>query len=138
MLRRAQIDFSPSAHGARDLRGRFATALSRDPEWRFTGGEQLDNHDGAARPWSDPQRKPDDTERTRLMGKAVGLKAKERSGPRPFACAKPRYKVTCYTHDMIFQTAFDEMQLCEIDVHSVDDTTAEVGLNNYVYTLKKL
>ncbi|MDH2353115.1 hypothetical protein QCM80_21000 [Bradyrhizobium sp. SSUT112] len=65
---------------------------------------------------------------------------------------------------MIFQGAFDEMQRadrkvdpkalaaslgftaapirtletgCEIDVHFVDDTTAEVGLNNYVYTLKK-
>jgi len=26
---------------------------------------------------------------------------------------------------------------CEIDFHFVDDTTAEAGLNNYVYTLKK-
>lgn len=26
----------------------------------------------------------------------------------------------------------------KIAVHLVDDTTAEVGLNNYVYTLKKL
>ncbi|WP_439398114.1 hypothetical protein ACRQ5Q_12900 [Bradyrhizobium sp. PMVTL-01] len=26
---------------------------------------------------------------------------------------------------------------CKIDVHVVDDTTAELGLNNYVYTLKK-
>ena len=26
---------------------------------------------------------------------------------------------------------------CEIDVHFVDDATAEVGLNDYVYTLKK-
>jgi len=26
---------------------------------------------------------------------------------------------------------------CEIDVHFIDDTTAEIGLNNYVYTLKK-
>lgn len=25
-----------------------------------------------------------------------------------------------------------------LDVHFADDTTAEVGLNNYVYTLKKL
>lgn len=25
-----------------------------------------------------------------------------------------------------------------LQVHFVDDTTAEVGLNNYVYTLKKL
>ncbi|MCP3410061.1 hypothetical protein [Bradyrhizobium sp. CCGB01] len=67
--------------------------------------------------------------------------------------------------DMIFQGAFDEMQRgdkkadpkalaaslgftggriktletgCEVEVHFVDDTTAKVGLNNYVYTLKKL
>lgn len=26
---------------------------------------------------------------------------------------------------------------CEIDLHYVNDTTAEVALNNYVYTLKK-
>jgi hypothetical protein len=115
-------------------------------------------------PWADPQRKPDDTERARLTGKTVVLKANEISGPRPFACAKPQYKVTDYGPDMIFQGAFDEMRRadkkadpkalaaslgfagapirtletgCEIDVHFVDDTTAEVGLNNYVYTLKK-
>jgi hypothetical protein len=115
-------------------------------------------------PWADPHRKPDDTERARLMGKAIVLKEKEISGPRPFACSKPQYKVTNYGPDMIFQGAFDEMQRadkkadpkalaaslgfagaairtletgCEIDVHFVDDTTAEIGLNNYVYTLKK-
>jgi hypothetical protein len=26
---------------------------------------------------------------------------------------------------------------CEIDFHFVDATTAEIGLNDYVYTLKK-
>ena len=26
---------------------------------------------------------------------------------------------------------------CEIEVHFVNDATAEIGLNNYVYTLKK-
>jgi hypothetical protein len=26
---------------------------------------------------------------------------------------------------------------CEIDFHFVDDTTAQIGLNDYVYTLKK-
>jgi hypothetical protein len=65
---------------------------------------------------------------------------------------------------MIFQGAFDEMRQsnkkadpkalaaslgfagpkiktletgCEIDFHFVDEATAEAGLNNYVYTLKK-
>jgi len=27
---------------------------------------------------------------------------------------------------------------CAMDVHFIDGTTAEAGLNNYVYTLKKL
>lgn len=27
---------------------------------------------------------------------------------------------------------------CEMDVHFIDGTTAEAGLNNYVYSLKKL
>jgi len=118
----------------------------------------------AVAPWADTHRKPDDAERTRLVGKTVILKPKEISGPRPFACAKPQYKVADYGPDMLFQGAFDEMQRadkkadpkalaaslgfsgshirtletgCEIDVHFVDDTTAEIGLNDYVYTLKK-
>lgn len=115
-------------------------------------------------PWADPHRKPDDAERARLMGKTVVLKSREITGPRPFACAKPQYKVTDYGPDMLFQGAFEEMQRadrkadpkalaaslgfagprirtletgCEIDVHFVDDATAEIGLNDYVYTLKK-
>lgn len=115
-------------------------------------------------PWADPHRKPDDAERARLMGKTVVLKSREITGPRPFACAKPQYKVTDYGPDMLFQGAFDEMQRagskvdpkalaaslgfagsrirtletgCEIDIHFVDDATAEIGLNDYVYTLKK-
>jgi hypothetical protein len=114
--------------------------------------------------WADPHRKPDDAERARLIGKTVILKPREISGPRPLACAKPQYKVADYGPDMLFQGAFDEMHRadkkadpkalaaslgftgshirtletgCEIDVHFVDDTTAEIGLNDYVYTLKK-
>lgn len=115
-------------------------------------------------PWADLHRKPDDAERARLMGKTVVLRSREITGPRPFACAKPQYKVTDYGPDMLFQGAFEEMQRtdskadpkalaaslgfagsrirtletgCEIDVHFVDDATAEIGLNDYVYTLKK-
>ena len=139
--------------------GVAGTALAADPfyvgSWTFTTA--------VVAPWADPHRKPDDIERA-LMGKAVVVKVREISGPRPFACAKPQYKVTDYGPDMIFQGAFDEMQRadkkadpktlaaslgfsdarirtletgCEIDVHFVDDATAEVGLSDYVYTLKK-
>ncbi len=115
-------------------------------------------------PWADARQKPDGAEQARLMGKMVAFKAKEIAGPRPFACAKPQYKVTDYGADMIFQGAFDEMQRsnkkadpkalaaslgfadpkvktletgCEIDFHFVDERTAKAGLNDYVYTLKK-
>ncbi|MBR0791565.1 hypothetical protein JQ631_21005 [Bradyrhizobium manausense] len=135
-------------------------ATAADPF--YVGGWTLTT--AALAPWADRHRKPDDAERARLIGKTVVLKTREISGPRPFACAKPQYKVTDYGPDMIFQGAFDEMQRadkradpkalaaslgltgshirtletgCEIDIHFVDDTTAEIGLNDYVYTLKK-
>ncbi|WP_027551048.1 hypothetical protein [Bradyrhizobium sp. Cp5.3] len=136
------------------------TAMAADPfylgNWTVTTA--------VVAPWADPHRKPDGSEQARLMGKALAIKVKEISGPRPLACAKPQYKVTDYGPDMIFQGAFDEMQRankkadpkalaaslgfvggkiktletgCEIEFHFVDDATAEIGLNDYVYTLKK-
>jgi hypothetical protein len=140
--------------------GMAGPAVAADPfyigSWTLTSA--------VVAPWADPHRKPDDAERTRLMGKTVVLKTREISGPRPFACVKPQYKVTDYGPDMLFQGAFDEMQRadkkvdpkalaaslgfagvrirtletgCEIDIHFVDDATAEIGLNDYVYTLKR-
>jgi hypothetical protein len=115
-------------------------------------------------PWADPKQKPDTAEQSRLLGKAIVFKSVVISGPRPFACSAPHYKVSDFATDMIFQGAFEEMQSkdkainpdkiaaslgfsgnsirtletgCEIDFHFVDATTAEVGLNDYVYTLKK-
>jgi hypothetical protein len=116
-------------------------------------------------PWADPKQKPDSSEQARLLGKSIDLSAKRIGGPSPFACAGPHYKVSSFTADLIFQGAFGEMQSnnktvdpsklaaslgfsrpgsiktletgCELDFHFVDDATAEVGLNDYVYTLKK-
>lgn len=115
-------------------------------------------------PWADPKQKPDSAEQSRLLGKTIVFKAKEIAGPRPFACKAPHYKESDFTADMIFQGAFGEMQSknksvdpnkvaaslgfaeksiktletgCEIDFHFVDAATAEIALNNYVYTLKK-
>jgi hypothetical protein len=120
--------------------------------------------DAVVAPWADARRKPDSAEKTRLLGKTVVFTAKQITGPRPFACAAPRYKVSDTTADMIFQGALSEMQSsnknvdpgkiaaalgftaahiktletgCEIDFHYVDATTAQIGLNDYVYTLKK-
>lgn len=124
--------------------------------WKFTTA--------VLAPWAGSQGEPDGAEQARLMGKTIVFRDKEISGPRPFACAKPRFKVAAYGADMIFQGAFDEMRRankkedpktlaaslgfsdtgiktletgCEIDFHFVDDSTAEVGLNDRVYTLKK-
>jgi hypothetical protein len=115
-------------------------------------------------PWADSKRKPDEAEKTRLIGKSVVIAPRQISGPNPFACAAPRYKLSDVTADMLFQGAFDEMKAsnksadpgklaaslgfsgnriqtletgCEIDFHFVDATTAEIGLNDHVYTLKK-
>jgi hypothetical protein len=120
--------------------------------------------DAVVAPWADAKQKPETTEKTRLIGKSVVLAPKGITGPNPLACAAPHYKVSNFTPDMIFQGAFGEMQStnkaadpnkiaaslgfsttsirtletgCEIDFHFVDATTAEIGLNNYVYTLKK-
>ena len=92
------------------------------------------------------------------------LQGKEITGPPTFACKTPHYKESDSTADTIFQGAIGEMQLknksvdpnklaaslgfagsgiktletgCEIDFHFVDAATAETGLNDNVYTLKK-
>ena len=124
--------------------------------WKFTAA--------VVAPWADPLRKPDAKERARLMGKAIVLEDKEIDGPPPFPCKGPDYKLGDFTPDMLFQGAFGEMQTkdksvdpvkvaaklgfrattiktletgCEVDLHFIDDRTAEIGLNDYVYTLKK-
>jgi hypothetical protein len=37
-------------------------------------------------PWADPKQKPDGAEPSRLLGKTIVFKAKEITGPPPFAC----------------------------------------------------
>jgi len=119
-----------------------------------------------AAPWADPGRKPDSSEMRSLVGKMIVVKTKEIAGPRPMACKDPNYRVKDFPAGMLFQGAFEEMQTrdksadpvkiaeklgfrgsswktletgCanELDFHFVDATTAEFGLNNFVYTLKK-
>ena len=124
--------------------------------WKLTGA--------VVAPWADPKQKPDSAEMTRLLNKKVVFQAKQIAGPPPLACRAPHYKESDVTADMLFQGAFEEMQSkdksidpdklaaslgfagktirtletgCEIDFHFVDAATAEIGLNEYVYTLKK-
>ena len=120
-------------------------------------------HAGRA-PWASPDLQGAGAERDRLLGKEITLGPDTISGPSPFACKGPHYQLTGFTADMLFQGAFGEMQSknksvdpnkiaaslgfvgtrirtletgCELDFHFVDKTTAEIGLNDYVYTLKK-
>jgi hypothetical protein len=117
-------------------------------------------------PWSNATLTPDAAEVKSLVGKMVIVKTDGITGPRQVACKGPNYKVKNYPADMLFQGAFDEMRSrdksvdpskvaaklgfrgsswktletgCgnELDFHFVDPTTAEFGLNNSVYTLKK-
>jgi hypothetical protein len=61
-------------------------------------------------PWADPKQKPDSAEPSRLVGKSIVFKAREITGPRPFACAPAHYKESDFTADTIFQGAFEEMR----------------------------
>jgi hypothetical protein len=118
-------------------------------------------------PWADSAtRQPDTAEMKSLVGKIVVFKPPEITGPHAFACKGPQYKVAEYPADMLFQGAFDEMRRrdksvdpaklaaklgfrgakwktletgCgnELDFHFVDANTAEFGLNDYVYTIKR-
>ena len=117
-------------------------------------------------PWADPARKPDEAEMKSLVGKTVTFKPKEIAGPRAFACKGPKYKLSDFSADMLFQGAFGEMHdkdksadpaklaasvgftgsswkvletgcANEVDWHFIDATTLAVGLNDHVYVLRK-
>jgi hypothetical protein len=122
----------------------------------------------APAPWVDSERKPDLDESKTLTGAIVKIEANGIVGPRQVACADPKYKLKTYPVDMLFQGSFGEMKQrdrsvdmakaaagagfrsgtrwktletgceTEVDFHFIDPTTAAFGLNNVVYTLKKL
>jgi hypothetical protein len=121
----------------------------------------------AVAPWQDARPYESDlAEMKSLVGKTVVIQAKAIIGPRSVACKGPNHRVKDYPADMLFQGAFGEMQRrdksadpakiaaklgfrgsswktletgCgnELDYHFLDPVTADFGLNNYVYTLKK-
>jgi hypothetical protein len=117
-------------------------------------------------PWADPNQKPDSTEMKSLVGKVIAVKQNEISGPAAMTCKGPNYRVKDTPASVLFQGAFEEMQRrdksadpvkiaaklgfrgsswktletgCanELELHFVDLGTAEFGLNDFVYTLKK-
>jgi hypothetical protein len=117
-----------------------------------------------AAPWANPVTSTDTAEMRSFIGKTVTLASKEISGPKVFACNGPHYKLSYFTADMLFEGQFGEMHDadkskdpqklatslgftgssimtldtgCEIDWHFINPATAEIGLDDYVYTLKK-
>jgi hypothetical protein len=116
-------------------------------------------------PWATPAaRKPNAAERDSLIGKTVAIQAKDITGPRDFVCKRPKYKLKDYPASELFEGAFGEMRDrdpaidpnklaaklgfkgqttrtletgCEFDWHFVDQTTVKIGLNDWVYTLRK-
>jgi hypothetical protein len=117
--------------------------------------------------WDDPAHPPDPAEMKSLVGKSITFEVKRITGPRPLLCNELKYRVRNYPADSLFQGQFGEMHLrdksvdpakvaalvgfskgtswktvetgCanELDYHFIDDTTAAIGLNNYIYILKK-
>jgi hypothetical protein len=132
------------------------TARAAEPylgTWKVTSA--------AVAPWADPARKPDEAEMKSLVGKTVTFRPKEIAGPRTLACKGPKYKLSDFPADMLFQGAFGEMHAkdkaldpaklaasvgfqgaswkvletgcaTEIDWHFI-----AIGLNDYVYVLKR-
>ncbi len=138
----------------------FASAVAADPSyfgtWKLSAA--------VVAPWADPAAQPDKAEPARLLGNTLVFRAGGIAGPQPFACKGAHYKLADYTPGMLFLGAFDEMHAkdksaepqkiaaslgysgdsiktletgCAFDFHFVDGATAQAGLNDYVYTLKK-
>jgi hypothetical protein len=138
------------------------TAFGADPfyigTWKITSA--------AVAPWREKPYPDDQAEMKSLVGKTVVIQAKAILGPRQAACKGPHYEVKDYPADFLFQGAFGEMHSkdksvdpvkiaaklgfkgtswktletgCgnELDYHFLDPMTADFGLNNYIYTLKK-
>jgi hypothetical protein len=128
----------------------------------YMGTWKLDS--AVVAPWADPHHKPDSAEMKLLVGKTVVLTPAAITGPKVFACKAPHYKLSDFTADLLFQGAFEEMHDndksadpqklaaslgfngtsfktletgCEFDWHFVNPAAAEIGLNDYVYTLKR-
>jgi hypothetical protein len=117
-------------------------------------------------PWATAELTPDTPEMKTLVGKVIVIRPHDILGPHQAACKGPKYVVKDYPADMLFQGMFGEMHEhdhsvdpakmaakvgfrgsswktletgCgnELDYHFADQNTAEFGLNNYVYILKR-
>ncbi len=138
----------------------YATADGAEPPYLGTWKVAT----AAVAPWAVPQRAPDAAESVRLIGKSVAVNAAAITGPSPFICPGPHYRFRDFTPAMLFQGAFEQMKAndksadpdrlagalgfigpsiktletgCDFDFFFVDASTAQVGLNDTIYTLRK-
>jgi hypothetical protein len=117
-------------------------------------------------PWAGKSRGRSEVDLKELMNKTVTFRPREIAGPPMLACKGPQYKLSDFSADMLFQGAFGEMrekderinpgtvaaslgfegetwQVVEtgcangVDWHFIDATTLAIGINDYVYVLKK-
>lgn len=141
--------------------GAFAPAAHAEEPF-YLGAWKIDA--AVIAPWADAHAGPNAAQKNALVGQTVTLAPAAIAGPSVFACKGPHYKLSDFTPDMLFQGEFEEMHDrsksadppklaaslgftgttvktletgCEIDWHFVDPRTAEIGLNDYVFTLKK-
>ncbi len=142
----------------------FAALAAHAADAFYIGTWKIDS--AMVAPWWTEKTKPDAREMNGLVGKTFTIGAKSITGPRQVACANPHYEVKDYTADMLFQGMFGEMHerdnskdpakaaasvgfkgskwkvletgcANEVEFHFIDPSTAAVGLNNYIYILKK-
>jgi hypothetical protein len=138
----------------------YATADTADPDyigsWKFTAVVRA--------PWTAPDRKSDAAERARLLGKTIVFKPTAIDGPSPFVCTGAHYKLTNDTASLLFRGEVEKLRHqgqtvdpariasalgfnddtvrtletgCAFDFHFVNASTARVGVDDLVYTLKK-
>ena len=80
-----------------------ATAQAATPS--YLGAWRIDS--AVMAPWAYAGRS-DAAEKARLLGKTVTLLPSAITGPEPFACRGPHYKLVDYGPDMLFQGALEE------------------------------
>ena len=153
--------FRASVLAAAALALGVAAAGAADPwlgTWKIT--------EAKVAPWAGKSRARSEVDRKELLNKTVIFRPREIAGPPMLVCKGPKYKLTGFSADMLFQGAFGEMhqkdervdpakvaaslgfqgeswQVVEtgcdngIDWHFVGATALAIGLNDYVYILKK-
>ena len=120
----------------------------------------------AIAPWSDPQQAGGPQEERRLVGKSVTFSARSISGPSPLGCKHPVYTVRDDPPDMLFEGGLGgpdragkprnavalaralgmttntvrtvEIGCSEISLHRFAPDTLVFGLNNRIYSMRRV